>query len=84
MHYTLPGGNPNGGADIATEYVLAPNSVTILPDIARTLLGPLGAQYGDLHNATIDIEILGNPANNGTLLSFLQVVDNGTGDVSIQ
>lgn len=84
LRYTFAGGNPNDGADIAVDYVLAPNSVTVIADVARTLLGALGASYGDLHNAIIDIEIQGSQANNGAVMSFLQVVDNGTGDITIQ
>jgi hypothetical protein len=54
------------------------------PDVARALLSPLAAGYGDIHNATIELEISGSAAANGGLLTFLQTVDNSTGDITIR
>ena len=84
LHYTFPGGNPNDSADVAGDYILPANGVLTIPDVVRTLLGPLAADYGDIHNATIDVEISGSAAANGTILAFLQTVDNGTGDIAIR
>ena len=69
---------------MTVEYVLPGNGVITIPDVARALLGPLAAGYGDIHNATIELEISGSAATNGGLLTFLQTVDNATGDITIR
>jgi hypothetical protein len=84
LHYQFPGGNPNDGADMTVEYILPANGVITIVDVARTLLGPLAAGYGDIHDAAIELEISGSGAANGGLLTFLQTVDNATGDIAIR
>jgi hypothetical protein len=84
VHRRLQAFRPEAAGSMALAYVLPANGVITILDVARILLGPLAAGYGDIHDAAIELEISGSGAANCGLLTFLQTVDNATGDITIR
>lgn len=83
IRYALPGGNPdNAGAHTKDYLVLANGGFAIFP-VAEDIIGSPRDALGDLHNATIDVEVVAT-SNPGTVIAFLQMIDNGTGEVNVR
>ncbi|MEA2163044.1 MAG: hypothetical protein QOK37_1171 [Thermoanaerobaculia bacterium] len=53
----------------------------LISDLGKSLIGPLRLSFGDLHNAVLDVQIIGGT---GAVIPFLRATDNGTGDVTIR
>jgi len=83
LRYTLPGGNAANNAAHSKDYLVVANGGFALYPLAEELIGPGREALGDLHNAALDVEVV-NTSNPGTVIPFLLLTDNGTGDVTIR
>jgi hypothetical protein len=81
IRYALPGGKPdNVGVHTKDLLVQANGGFAIYP-VAEELIGAAREALGDLHNASIDVEVI---TTLGTVIAFLQTIDNGTGEITIR
>jgi len=83
VRYALPGGKADNTAAHMKDYLVLANGGFALYPVAEEIIGESREALGDLHNATIDVEVIAT-SNPGTLISFLQMIDNGTGEVTIR
>jgi len=81
LHYVFSSGKVSSPRTTSQQFTVAANGFALFTDLAESIIGTARASYGDLHNVTLDIEVTGG---GGAVLSFLQVIDNGTGDVTIR
>lgn len=81
LHYNFTSGKVSSSRSTAETFLVPANGFALIDDLAAAIIGISRASYGDLHNATLDIEVTDG---NGSVLSFLQVIDNGSGDVTVR
>jgi hypothetical protein len=83
LRFPLPGGKPGDTASYSNEQVFEPNDGYRYTDLAAFIIGESREALGDLHDATLDVDVYGG-ANSGRIVAFLKMTDNGTGDVTVR
>lgn len=81
LHVTFAAGKVSGSVSVPREISVPAGSFTLLDELAASIIGPLRGELGDLHNVVLDVEVIGGA---GSVIPFLEVIDNGTGDVTIR
>jgi hypothetical protein len=81
LHYTFSSGKVTAGTVSSETFVVPANGFALIDELARSIIGVSRDAYGDLHNAVLDIEVT---EGGGAFLAFLQVIDNGSGDVTVR
>ena len=66
---------------ISRDFTLAPNDFTLVNELVKSVLGSTRATYGDLHDLQLQIEVVDG---NGSILPFVVVTDNTTGDQTLR
>jgi hypothetical protein len=83
VRYTLPGGDRTNHAAYSKDFLLGGDRGVLFTDVIADVTGSLRESLGDLHNASLDVEVVAT-ANPGAVLAFLATTDNATGDVTIR
>lgn len=65
-------------ATATRDFNVTAGGITLVDNVAKALLGDIRDSLGDLHDVTIDVS---NVAGEGSVLPFVQEVDNGSGDM---
>ncbi|MBK5259283.1 MAG: hypothetical protein JJE51_06800 [Thermoanaerobaculia bacterium] len=82
LSFSLPAGLAlTSQAVVSKELILAPNQIRVVRDLARSIIGPQRDSFADLRDMQVDVEVVGG---GGTVLSYIESTDNGTGDVVIR
>ena len=67
---------------ISRDFALPPGGFTLVTDLVKSILGPSrDTQYGDLHNLQLELEVTDGA---GSILPFVIVTDNTTGDATLR
>jgi hypothetical protein len=61
-------------------FTVDAGKMLVISDIASSIIGPSRASFGNLRNMQLDLQV----SSGGRLLSFVQTIDNGTGDVTMR
>jgi hypothetical protein len=75
------GAKVSASAVTSRDVDVPAGSFALLNNLAQSIVGVQRASFGDLHNAILDVEVVGGA---GSVLPFLQMVDNATGEVTIR
>lgn len=70
----------SAGSISSADFDVAAGGFVLVNDIVSAVIGADRANYGSLHNAILDVQVVGG---SGSVIPFLQVIDNGTGDVTV-
>jgi hypothetical protein len=62
-------------------FVLLPNQMTDVSDLARSVIGAQRDAFGDLRNMQVDVSVVGG---SGKVLAFIESIDNGSGDLIVR
>lgn len=82
LSFSLPAGLAlTSQAVVSKELILAPNQIRVVRDLARSIVGPQRDSFADIRDMQVDVEVVGGE---GTVLSYIESTDNGTGDVVIR
>jgi hypothetical protein len=79
LHYSFSAGKFSSVTSTSRTFDVSPNGVTLLTGLAESIIGSQRDYFGDLHDAILDVEVL-----TGEVIPFVQVIDNGTKDVTIR
>lgn len=81
LSFVFSAGKIAGGSAVSEEFTVPSGGFTMVNSLGRSIIGSQRASFGDLHNAVLDVEVIGG---SGAVIPFLQAIDNGTGDVTIR
>ncbi len=82
LSFSLPAGLAlTSQAVVSKEFILGPNQIRVVRDLARSIIGPQRDSFGDLRDMQVDVEVV---SGGGAVLSYIESTDNGTGDVVIR
>jgi hypothetical protein len=81
LHYVFSSGKVSSPRSSSRTFLVPAGRYALIEDLARSIIGPSRDGFGDLHHATLDIEVT---AGSGSVMPFLQVIDNGTGDMTVR
>ena len=80
--YSLPAGIlVTAQAVSSKEFTVGANQMIVISDLARSIIGAQRDSFGDLRDMQVDVEVTGS---SGRVLSYIQSIDNGSGDVVIR
>jgi hypothetical protein len=81
LQYSFAGGSlVTASATSTKDVTVNRGDYVLLTDLVRSIIGSQRDGYGDLHNMQLDVSVSGS----GKVLSFLQTIDNGSGDVTLR
>jgi len=81
LRYVFPTGRVSTDSVSSSTFDVPPGGLILISGLAGSVIGPARATFGDLRNMILDVQVIGG---NGSVLPFLQVIDNGTGDVTVR
>ena len=82
LRYTFQaGGLVSSQAVSSKDFPVGAGQVVLIGDLARSVIGSQRDSFGDLRNMQVDVSVIDG---GGTVLSFLQSTENGTGDVMVR
>jgi hypothetical protein len=80
--YSLPAGVlVTAQAVSSKEFTVGANQMVVIRDLARSIIGAQRDSFGDLRDMQVDVEVT---ASSGRVLSYIESIDNGSGDVVIR
>jgi hypothetical protein len=82
LQFVFAGGTlATGTASASQEISLAAGEFRLIQDLGREVIGPNRDFFGDLRNVTVDVEVVNG---SGRVVSYLQSIDNGSGDMIVR
>jgi hypothetical protein len=81
LRFVFSAGKVASGSVVSEDFTIPKGGFTMVNSLGRAIIGSQRASFGDLHNAILDVEVIGG---SGAVIPFLQSIDNGTGDVIIR
>ncbi|MEA2238464.1 MAG: hypothetical protein QOC81_3188 [Thermoanaerobaculia bacterium] len=81
LRYVFSAGKVASSSGAVQQYDVPAGGFILLADLGKSLIGSQRNSFGDLHNAVLDVEVIGGT---GAVIPFLKATDNGTGDVTIR
>ncbi|MGZ7041423.1 MAG: hypothetical protein ACXVH7_06505, partial [Thermoanaerobaculia bacterium] len=82
LNFTLPGGTRTTGTVTAQrEFSVAASQHMLITDLAATVIGSQRANYGDLRNLQVDVDVI---EGGGRVIPAAASTDNSTGDLMIR
>jgi hypothetical protein len=82
LRYTfVAGATVSSQAVSSHDFVVGPNQVMTISDLARSIIGAQRDAFGDLRNMQVDVDVVGG---SGKVLPFMETIDNGSGDIAVR